>query len=199
VTAIQRLSGRGRTSGIGIHGFFSGGWIVDVGQQAGSPLLPSAANRKREVAVALTRIESPDWPVGLFHPYGASLSGIGEIDFFRASTPIGEHEVLRALACLYHGMLPALLTRDIDSFGDALRSFQSLGFKRKEIDQQAANIKRLIGDLRDVAPGVGMSSMGPLIFAFGGAPDDLAAIAGDHNVGFDLSSVDNRGWRMENG
>jgi beta-ribofuranosylaminobenzene 5'-phosphate synthase len=44
---LQKFSRRGGASGVGIHGFFHGGFIIDAGRLGNHPFLPSSIQRLR--------------------------------------------------------------------------------------------------------------------------------------------------------
>ena len=162
---IQRLSGRGGASGIGIHGFFTGGFIVDAGRLGRFPLYPSSLQEPDHAPTVIRTTPMPeDWRVTLILPPGVRRSGATESAFFAKVTPIDRLEVLEQLALVYHGMVPAVLEEDLEGFGESLRAFSALGFKAREISAQSPAVSDIMSALREVAPCVGMSSMGPLIF-----------------------------------
>jgi beta-ribofuranosylaminobenzene 5'-phosphate synthase len=80
-------------------------------------------------------------------------------------TPIPRWEVLEQFALVFHGIVPALQEGNLSVFGEALHQFSGLGFKAREITEQGGPVADTISALRDIALCVGMSSMGPLVFA----------------------------------
>lgn len=164
-STLQRLSGRGGASGIGVHGFFSGGFLVDSGRKGRVPLLPSSLHHPVDVPTLTLRIAPPDWKITLVLPAGKRKSGALEAEFFRSVTPISRTEVLEQLALVYHGLVPALIEGNLEDFGEALHAYSQLGFKAREISQHGNYVIDTMTALRKVSPCVGMSSMGPLVFA----------------------------------
>jgi predicted sugar kinase len=66
---------------------------------------------------------------------------------------------------MYHGIVPAILERDLSELAANLRKFQRAGFKHAEIIAQTSNVIGLIEDLEGLHSGaVGMSSLGPLVY-----------------------------------
>lgn len=62
-------SQRGGTSGIGIHTYFSGGFVFDIGiKNQGKELLPSSRAQNPLPPLVLQRIDMPNWKVGLCLP-----------------------------------------------------------------------------------------------------------------------------------
>ncbi|MEU4773172.1 beta-ribofuranosylaminobenzene 5'-phosphate synthase family protein [Micromonospora sp. NPDC023644] len=175
---LQRLSGRGGASGVGLTTFFRGGFVVDLGhpRRDGLGLRPSSALRPVGVPAVSTRVAMPpSWRVSLALAGGEGLSGAGEVDFFARHTPIPDEEVRAAITLAYHEVVPAVLERDLPVLAKALAALQSVGFKRREVEVQHPATRDLLGRLQGV-PGVaaGMSSMGPLLFAIHAAGDRQA-------------------------
>jgi beta-ribofuranosylaminobenzene 5'-phosphate synthase len=163
---LQRLSGRGGASGVGIHGFFTGGFIVDSGRLGMFPFLPSSMLEPTAIPTPLLTTRIPkNWKITLVLPPGERPAGQTEASFFTRVTPIPRSEILEQFALIYHGIVPAVLEGDLETFGDALHQFSGLGFKAREISEQGTAVLTTIAALREVAPCVGMSSMGPLVFA----------------------------------
>ncbi|GCD92130.1 beta-ribofuranosylaminobenzene 5'-phosphate synthase family protein [Nocardioides sp. LS1] len=162
---IRRLSERGGTSGVGVSGFFAGGLIVDAGHRGRRAFAPSADVHPTSTPPVISRIElDPRWFVTLALPTTKGKSGVGESDFFQRSTPVPASDVLSQLALLYHGILPALVERDLVAAGTHYAQFSRLGFKSLEIAASPASLSA-IELLSTIAPFVGMSSVGPCVFA----------------------------------
>ena len=122
-TTLQQLSGRGGASGVGLHAFFSGGFVIDAGHAQSSCRLlgPSSSLRPSGIPTLLVRLEVPAaWQVYLVLPSGVRRFGGNELKFFTENTPIAEAEVLRTLAILYHGIAPAIANSDIDALRESL-------------------------------------------------------------------------------
>jgi beta-ribofuranosylaminobenzene 5'-phosphate synthase len=164
--SIRLASGRGGTSGIGINGFFTGGFLVDAGHRGKRPWLPSAHQSPSGTPVMVTQMPIPiHWRISLFLPDGRRLSGSDEAAFFQRSTPIPRLEVFEQIAIAYHELAPAVIDDDLDAFGDALQRLSRLGLKSREITNQGPQVAYAMTRLREIVPCVGMSSMGPLLFA----------------------------------
>jgi beta-ribofuranosylaminobenzene 5'-phosphate synthase len=206
-TAIQEISGRGGTSGIGIHGFFLGGLIADAGHRNSIDMgfAPSGSTRRTELPLLIQRVSIPsDWRFMLLLPPGRLHSGEDEALFFRNNTPLPRRDVLEAIAITYHGIIPAVTARDLRQLRQALVSMHSLGFKARELRTQPSNVRALYRTLLAI-PGVavGMSSMGPLIYAVSRVNDipslsALRQIASDRDVNcLGLVRCANRGFRFQ--
>ena len=103
---LQALSGRGGTSGVGIHTYFRGGFVLDGGHpQAAVPIFgPSSRRVPLTIPPALAWAPFPErWQVTLLTAAGPRIQGEDEIAFFAAATPVPAEEVLRALALVHHG------------------------------------------------------------------------------------------------
>jgi beta-ribofuranosylaminobenzene 5'-phosphate synthase len=175
---MQRLTGRGSGSGIGLHAFFAGGWVSDGGHPASEvkTLVPSSAITRKSIPPLIARVNFlANWRIALLLPKEFGASGANERDFFASSAPVPPNEALETIALLYHGVLPAAVLGEVMSLGRAIRGLQTIGFKAREIAARTDSTRQLLNELhaRDLA--AGMSSMGPLIYAIVHA-DDHAAI-----------------------
>lgn len=173
-TEAANLVGRGGTSGIGIAAVDAGGFIVDGGhrfrQGANSKqdYAPSSASTNSAPPPVIMRHDFPEWDVLVVIPLGKGASGVGEASLFQDGCPIPLAEVQEMCHIVLMKMLPALLESDIDSFGESIEAYQHLGFKRFEFQTQSELIRNCRTMLKDHGgKGVGMSSWGPTLFAFG--------------------------------
>lgn len=172
---IQRLSGRGGVSGIGLHGFFQGGLLVDGGHmQDSSPHLPSRNTHSEHLPPLVLRAAlDRSWHFFLILPKGRAYFDGAEIELFRTHAPIPAADSLSALALMYHGVLPAFLANNLPLLRDALKSFRQTGFKRREVESQSVATSQTLDALEAVdGLAVGMSSVGPLLFAITNLPLD---------------------------
>jgi beta-RFAP synthase len=163
-TAILAVAvGRGQRSALGVHGFEHGGFLVEGGK------LPNEA-----LGTLLFHHRFPDdWRLLLARPaVPAGLHGPPEERVFQdlAHEPgtLAQTETLCRLVLL--GMLPALLSRDLHGFGEALHDFNRRVGEVFAASQGgpyagpavAALVKWLRGQ---GVRGVGQSSWGPTVFA----------------------------------
>jgi beta-ribofuranosylaminobenzene 5'-phosphate synthase len=172
---IQRLSGRGGVSGIGLHGFFQGGLLVDGGHvQDSGPHTPSRGAHPERVPLLVLRASLDcAWQFFLVLPKGRMYSDGAEIELFRTYAPIPRADSLSALALMYHGVLPAFLTNDLPLLRKSLQSFRQTGFKRREVESQTRATSHALEALDTInGCAVGMSSVGPLLFAITNLPLD---------------------------
>ncbi len=166
---LGQIVGRGGTSGIGVGAFHHGGFIVDGGHSKNekSDFLPSSASSASPPPV-LAHYDFPeDWDIVLAIPnLEEGVSGKKEVNIFQKYCPIPLSEVQKLSHLILMKMMPAILEKDINSFGDALNQIQSTGFKKREMDLQNKLIGEILTSMREAgASGAGMSSFGPTLFA----------------------------------
>ncbi len=152
---------RGLRSAIGSYGFFQGGLLVDRGKTKDELLAPLDF-----------RTEFPeDWPVLIFlKKDAAGLSGDSELDAFREipDSTIAQQEEM--VAMVRDTVLPALMNRDFEVFGDAIYEFGRLSgmhFKTVQGGPYAGRaVTDLVQSIRDFGiAAVGQTSWGPGVFA----------------------------------
>lgn len=176
--SLTQLTGRGGTSGIGVHSFFTGGWVADAGHRRDrtASLLPSSRQAPTDRPPALfSHPVSEEWAFHLLLPTGVARSGDAEAQFFGSACPIPDNEVLTVISIVYHSLLPAIVEDDLDAVADSLLDLRRTGFKHREITAQSSavtNTLRLLDDARIPAT---MSSMGPVVVAITRHDDGTAA------------------------
>lgn len=168
-TTLGQIVGRGGTSGIGVGAFEHGGFIVDGGHSLSEKkdFLPSSASSASPPPV-LAHYDFPnDWDIVLAIPkLEDGVSGKKEINIFQKYCPIPLEEVQKLSHIILMKMMPAILEKDIDSFGETLNQIQHTGFKKREMNLQNNVIGEILDNMRNAgAPGAGMSSFGPTLFA----------------------------------
>ncbi len=183
---IAALVGRGGTSGIGVGAIESGGFLLDGGhrfrrgQGSKAGYSPSSASVGVPPPPVLARYNFPAWDVLIVIPSGEGASGERERDLFEEACPIAGRDVEKMARILLVQMLPALVEADLPAFGAAMESYQHYGFKRFELKTQGPLIAECIEFLRsNGGAGVGMSSWGPSLYAFGRDLSDLRLKAGE--------------------
>ena len=209
---IAAVVGRGGTSGIGVAAIQSGGFILDGGHRfrrgegSKSGYSPSSASVGAPPPPILARYDFPNWDVLIVIPQGEGASGDRERDLFEEACPVAAEDVEKMCRILLAQMLPAVLEEDLESFGAAMEAYQGFGFKVFEAATQGPLIAACADFLRENGGvGVGMSSWGPTLYAFGRDLSTLRVKAGRwlasngggealltkaNNVGFqELSSV----------
>lgn len=164
--ALARLSGRGRRSGIGLHGFLRGGLIVDGGRRDEATPPPLIA-----------RLKFPeDWSVLTIQPPGPrGRHGADELDAFSRLPPPSESTTERLCRLVLLGILPAVAEHDLPAFGAVLHELQV------QVGQAFAPVQggiysnprseSIVAELGRLGlSGAGQTSWGPTLFAFGEIP-----------------------------
>jgi beta-ribofuranosylaminobenzene 5'-phosphate synthase len=155
---LAALIGRGERSAVGVHGFDSGGLVIETGKLQKEGISPTSSH-----------INLPNsWRVVLFIPsvqnewYGSRE----RLAFATASC--GNSEALQQL--VHTRILPAATHGNLDAFGDALHEYNSLAGVPFTTAQRGPYASPVIADLivtlRQLGiRGVGQSSWGPTVFA----------------------------------
>jgi beta-ribofuranosylaminobenzene 5'-phosphate synthase len=120
VVTLAKRVGRGARSAIGIHGFGSGGFLVDSGKE-----------RDDAIGGLETRVEVPTgWRFLLVNPPGraAGLSGTAESAALSQLPPTPDEMTQRLRRLALSEIVPALSAGDCDRFGESLFEFgQTVG------------------------------------------------------------------------
>jgi beta-ribofuranosylaminobenzene 5'-phosphate synthase len=165
--AIAQILGRGRRSGVGVHGFASGGFLIDRGKL-----------RPDEIA-SVERLQFPsDWPIVVVTPpitpgwYGdresAAFASLGQ----REDSPMEK---------LLDAAIVALRARDLPAFGAAITEYNARAgdIVRPLQGGRYADpmIEELVnGLLANGTAAAGQSSWGPTAFAIVGNEDDAERV-----------------------
>jgi beta-ribofuranosylaminobenzene 5'-phosphate synthase len=165
---IQRMSGRGGASGVGINLFFCGGVVWDGGHAATEDMrfLPSGASVVTKVPPLLARWAFPNrWLVGLVLPTCSTFSGERELEFFSETAPIPADQALETMSAVYHGVIPAFVTADITLLKHSLGKLHTVGFKKEELRAQTRSTIEAFHRIQSLSRvAVGLSSLGPLLY-----------------------------------
>ncbi len=168
---LADLAGRGRRSGVGLHGFTRGGLVVDGGRRGPEGVPP-----------LLVRLEFPAdwWVLVVIPPQKTGLYGVREIQAFAGLPSFPESLVDRLCRLVLLGVLPAVAEHDLIRFGEALEAVQEdvgRGFAPAQGGTFARpELAAIVADLRSVGlTGVGQSSWGPTLYGFTDAPPDRRA------------------------
>jgi beta-ribofuranosylaminobenzene 5'-phosphate synthase len=180
---VAGIVGRGGTSGIGIGSFERGGFLLDGGHrmQAKNAFLPSSFSKGVPPAPLLLGYDFPDWDIVLAIPPFKGAHDMYEKDIFAKVCPIPLQEVEKLSHIILMQMLPAILEKDLDTFGKAVNTIQETGFKKRELDLQPG-ARELIDVIHESGTQcAGMSSFGPTVYAITDTPDMvIKAIRHDH-------------------
>ncbi|OJF70633.1 hypothetical protein BK026_18685 [Alteromonas sp. V450] len=167
VRELQKLSGRGGTSGVGIHSYFCGGFVYDLGVKANSEAhLPSSHTVPNEIPSLLFR---NDYPFGniiyLYPKHEHKNHGVEEYNFFLDSTPITDIEAYKACYSSIFEVTASLVDGDQQSFFRAIEKIKETKWKTLEVEHSGTISLRILSELEHLnIAGFGMSSMGPGIF-----------------------------------
>jgi beta-RFAP synthase len=168
---LAGLTGRGLRSGVGLHGFDRGGFIVDGGRRPGSKVPPLLVHRA-----------FPDtWSVLVVIPgAGSGLHGPRETQAFRSLTQVPEHVTDRLCRLVLLGVLPALVEQDLRAFGGFLEEIQAaVGSQFAPVQgglYAHPDVEALAVSLRSLGlVGVGQSSWGPTLYGLTDGPAEARA------------------------
>jgi beta-ribofuranosylaminobenzene 5'-phosphate synthase len=178
--SLQMLSRRGGASGVGINTFFTGGFVIDGGHPANNlaKFVPSSIATIHNPPPVICRHPFPRaWQITLVLPRGHRYSGTDEKNFFEQNTPVVQGDSLKTIALLYHGVAAGVVTQDLGALTVAIDGLQRTGFKKAEIDGQSADVKHTLRELQHTGVAVGMSSMGPLLYAITASRVDAGVVA----------------------
>jgi len=154
-------------SGLGIGAFFEGGFLVDGGKafEDGAP--------SEKAPPILARLLFPEeWSVILALPRrGEKMFGEGEVRAFRDLPPMEEETSGRICRLLLMKLLPGLIEKNLDAFGQALEEIQThVGdyFAPVQGGRFACGESRAVAGCFSEAGlvGVGQSSWGPTVYGF---------------------------------
>lgn len=190
-----RIVGRGGTSGIGVAAFEGGGFILDGGHslKVKGSFLPSSASRAPPPPV-LMRHDFPDWEIALIIPRkGATYAGAREVNVFKRYCPIPLEDVRRISHLVLMRLLPAMVERDIEAFGEGINLLQGLGFKKIEVRLQHPRVRRLLYKAQDCSHGAGLSSFGPVIYCLPEDREDLRDTIPEEEAELVFTKANNRG------
>jgi len=162
IDELSVILGRGRLSGIGIEAFKNGGFIIDAGHEKD--------NIKGIPPVILRHDFPEDWSFLIIIPeIERGLSGREEDIAFKRIIPSDPEIPARICRIIQMKLLPSLMLRDIDNFGEALMEIDmNVGLYFKHIQggiYKNEFLSELIEfSLSNGAKGAGQSSWGPGIY-----------------------------------
>ena len=188
--SLAQLCGRGERSGIGVHGFLSGGLIVDRGKRAGQ-------TRSDCQSLAL-----PDrWRVVLVRPrVTGTWHGEAERAAFARERSVEESKRTtdRLTALLDRDVIPSVERSDFSTFARAIGEYNRIAGEPFAGDQGGpysnCNVQEWIERLQCLGlNGVGQSSWGPTVFAVVESPEEaewlVTRIRADGNAFDDLTAA----------
>ncbi|MBK5113361.1 MAG: hypothetical protein KGD59_12045 [Candidatus Heimdallarchaeota archaeon] len=173
VVEIANVVKRGGTSGIGVAAFEKGGIILDGGHTFGpgkqtESFKPSSVSTAPPPPIIFSHNPPKNWHFVLLTPRTEQGAfGKKEIDLFSDNCPIPEKEVEKLSRLILVKILPAIIEKDIQAFGEGLTEMQT-NFTRFGMHRYK---KGIVYDLLNYARnnqgifGSGISSFGPTVFA----------------------------------
>lgn len=165
--SLIQASERGGTSGIGIHTYFNGGCVFDLGKLVdNSQHVPSSQAQVKHLPLLLDQLVMPDWDIGICIPINIpNKTQSEEQAFFERACPISADSVYEATYHTLFGLYAAIKEGNKSAFSQALKTLQECTWKkleRNEYGQALADIETSLYTCG--ADAVGMSSLGPSLF-----------------------------------
>jgi len=162
---------RGGTSGIGVHSFYHGGFLVDGGHafpKDKNTLGPTSQCIPTAIPPLIARLPFPSWLICIAVPkVHRLLGGVNEVKFWRQVTPIPVDEGRILSHNLLMGILPAVALRNFPDFCCAIQISTTAGIKKREIAYWQPGFTQCSTMLSENGwQGITLSSMGPAIIGF---------------------------------
>jgi beta-ribofuranosylaminobenzene 5'-phosphate synthase len=165
---IVRYSGRGGASGIGVHGYFDGGFIFDIGRKFDDRKIKSSDDvvTPTELPLALVKTRMPEWKIGIFRNRVHNAVPLSlERSLFEKILPLPDDEVFKTAYHAIFGALAGVVDHDFDAFCAAVNELQECAWKRAELAIHGALMTDDIKRLKHLGcDAVGMTSVGPTLF-----------------------------------
>ena len=180
---LIKLSGRGGTSGIGIHTYFHGGFVLDIGHKNNKIAPSSLFENSSRKPLILKKGKMPKWDIGVCIPTKINtLTQREEEIFFKKTVPISQSEVYKTLYEVIYGIYSSINDDDTKIFSQALIEIQECTWKKSERNIYGKELKTIENQLYKCgATAVGMSSLGPSLF-FISDDNDLVIKKAQHLV-----------------
>ena len=163
---LVAASGRGGTSGVGIHSYFSGGCVFDLGRATDNGVHAPSHQVTASRPLLLDQRPMPDWEIGICIPSSIPhKSQAEERAFFDRTCPLPSEAVYETLYHSLFGLYAAICEADRATFCHALRAIQACAWKKAEwLEYGAALIEIEQALYANCVEAVGMSSLGPSLF-----------------------------------
>jgi beta-RFAP synthase len=154
---MAAIMGRGQRSGIGVHGFAQGGFLIDEGKR-----------RLEELSVVRSHAFPENWLLYLLTP-GTQCPWHGDREK-AAFAALGAQSSDRMQRLLRSSIEPSVIAGDIRAFGSALTEYNALAgefFRNVQFGRYAAPFAEDAIDWlhKHGAAAVGQSSWGPTVFS----------------------------------
>jgi len=173
---VIQQSCRGGTSGIGVHGYFTGGLVFDLGHRRKKEVLLPSRNKEdsSHLPLLLKSIPMPAWEIGILIPNDIpTKTNAEEKAFFSKTCPIRKEKVYETTYHALFGILASVETEDKELFCNSIKAIQQQSWKQSE--------RNLYPELSGIeeklyvfgANAVGMSSLGPMLYFMSEKIDDV--------------------------
>ena len=163
---------RGARSGIGSHGFYNGGFLVDRGKDRDAVNEASIEGSSVPLAPLDFQSEFPtQWPiVTLILKDESGLSGRLEVDAFNNLPATSKFDREQMIDLVRNQMIPGVTQVDYELFAGGIFEYgRRSGMMYEPIQNGPYNgqrIEKLVNQIREFGiPAVGQSSWGPCVFA----------------------------------
>ncbi|HEV7279406.1 MAG TPA: hypothetical protein VGN57_04260 [Pirellulaceae bacterium] len=183
---LASLVGRGGRSGIGVRGFFLGGFLAEDEKRDGDSLAPLRR-----------RLSFPErWRFVLVRQAGeAGAHGACEDRFFRALPPTPREVTDRMRRRLFDELVPAVEAGDFEAFAESAYQFGRASgelFRGAQAGTYASEFaERLVATLRTRGVrGIGQSSWGPTLWVAAPDPEAAESLAADLRSEQESANVD---------
>jgi beta-RFAP synthase len=199
---LASMTGRGKRSAVGTHGFLHGGLIWETG------LLPGENLGRLAARVAIPE----DWHIVLVTPTTATgLSGEPEKDAFATLPPVAPATTEQLMSIAEQRILPAARGSVFDDFSEGVYEFGRLAGECFAPVQGGSYASPAIAECVQVIrrfglQGVGQSSWGPTVFAFTKDEEQAQWLCGQVGKRLDaivsrvqITQADNRGALLNGG
>ena len=178
-------SGRGGTSGVGVHTYFDGGYTFDLGRAADLEGFQSSDGAREGFSppLELSSVRMPSWRIGLCFPNLPAPSFEVERDLFNRNCPLPISSSALATFHSLFGVHASILESDYYCFCQAINAIQTTEWKKAEWeihDRSIENVRAFLTS--NGADCVGLSSLGPTMFFLSRDIESLIAKA-KRNIG----------------
>jgi beta-ribofuranosylaminobenzene 5'-phosphate synthase len=183
---LARIAGRGGTSGASVNLIERGGFLVDGGHANPDDfdadprryLMPSRFAGVYKIPPVLINLPFPPWPILAIMSGERGLYGKAELEWFHRVVPIPAAEARRTAHLILMNLAPAVAEADYRAFCRAVNELtHETYYKQQQIAAQSKDVQTLIHDAarRSDVDAFGMSSMGPMCYAFTRQPKSVVA------------------------
>ncbi|VVB65487.1 Beta-ribofuranosylaminobenzene 5'-phosphate synthase [Candidatus Gugararchaeum adminiculabundum] len=196
---LAELAQRGGTSGIGVHAFASGGFLVDAGHSFGKKgvkaSFSSSSFSSSPAPQLLARYELPEsWHFACIIPDSKKFFGEKENEIFQSKTPVSEKITEQLSRAVLVKLMPAAVEQNAVDFGESLNLLNQIRLADNWADPALQKyVKQMISA---GALGAGISSFGPLVYGFTDSKNKAEKILSEFDCTKFVSKIENKGARV---